>query len=161
MFVIAPPTTNGPLHIGHLSGPYVASDIVSRAARLRGERVLTIGGVDIHPNWVLTRAENDGIEVDKLIWDFRRRIDEALAQARIECDVYLDPQLAAHQQAVAELADHLARTACEIRELTLHACADCGRTLHNSYLIGTCSRVAAAPTAGPARAAAATPRPRT
>jgi methionyl-tRNA synthetase len=140
VYVIAPPTTNGPLHIGHLSGPYAASDIVSRAARLRGERVLTIGGVDVHPNWVLTRAENDGIEVDKLIWDYRRRIDEALAQARIECDVYLDPQLAAHQQAVAELADHLARTACEFRDLSLHACADCGRTLHNSYLIGTCSR---------------------
>ena len=108
VFVIAPPTTNGPLHVGHLSGPYVASDIVSRAARLRGERVLTIGGVDVHPNWVLTRAENDGIEVDKLIWDYRQRIDEALARARIECDVYLDPQQAAHQQAVAELADHLA-----------------------------------------------------
>lgn len=140
VFVIAPPTTNGSLHIGHLSGPYVASDVVSRAARLRGERVVTIGGVDVHPNWVLTRAENDGIEVDKLIWDYRRRIDEALDQARIECDVYLDPQLAEHQRAVAELADHLARTACEFRELTLHACADCGRTLHNSYLIGTCSR---------------------
>ncbi|HJQ01060.1 MAG TPA: class I tRNA ligase family protein [Jatrophihabitans sp.] len=140
VFVIAPPTTNGPLHVGHLAGPYVASDIVSRAARLRGERVLTIGGVDVHPNWVLTRAENDGVDVDKLIWEYRLCIDEALAQARIECDVYLDPQLAAHQQAVAELADYIAQNACEFRDFTLHACADCGRTLHNSYLIGTCSR---------------------
>jgi methionyl-tRNA synthetase len=140
VFVIAPPTTNGPLHVGHLSGPYVAADIVSRAARLRGERVLTVGGVDVHPNWVLTRAENDGIDVDKLIWDFRQRIDEALCQARVECDVYLDPQQAAYQRAVAELADHLAENVCEIRDVTLHACADCGRTLHNSYLIGTCSR---------------------
>ncbi|MEO6702550.1 MAG: class I tRNA ligase family protein, partial [Jatrophihabitantaceae bacterium] len=45
VYVIAPPTTNGPLHIGHLSGPYIAADIVSRAGRIRGERVLTIGGV--------------------------------------------------------------------------------------------------------------------
>ncbi len=140
VFVIAPPTTNGPLHVGHLSGPYVAADIVSRAARDRGERVLTIGGVDVHPNWVLTRAENEGIDVDKLIWDFRQRIDEALELARVECDVYLDPQQAEHQAAVAELAAHLADTACEWRELTLHACADCGRTLHNSYVVGTCSR---------------------
>ncbi|MEO9236549.1 MAG: class I tRNA ligase family protein, partial [Jatrophihabitantaceae bacterium] len=118
----------------------IAADIVSRAGRIRGERVLTIGGVDVHPNWVLTRAENDGVDVDKLIWDFRQRIDEALFRARVGCDVYLDPQQAAHQQAVAELADYIAGHACELRELTLHACSDCGRTLHNSYVIGTCSR---------------------
>lgn len=140
VYVIAPPTTNGPLHIGHLSGPYLAADMVSRAARHRGERVLTIGGVDVHPNWVLTRAENDGIDVDKLIWDFRQRIDEALYAARIGCDSYLDPQQPVHQSAVARLASYLADNYCEIRDFTLHACADCGRTLHNSYVIGTCSR---------------------
>ena len=140
VYVIAPPTTNGPLHIGHLSGPFVAADIVSRAARQRGERVLTVGGVDVHPNWVLTRAENEGIDVEKLIWDYRQRIDEALDLARVTCDRYLDPQLPAHHESVASLAGYFAETACELREITLHACADCGRTLHNSYLIGTCSR---------------------
>ncbi|MGI8665668.1 MAG: class I tRNA ligase family protein [Jatrophihabitans sp.] len=140
VFVIAPPTTNGPLHIGHLSGPYLATDIVSRAARNRGERVLTIGGVDVHPNWVLTRAEDEGVDVEKLIWDYRQRIDEALSLAGIGCDVYLDPQQATHQDAVARLAGYLADTGCPPREITLHACADCGRTLHNSYVVGTCSR---------------------
>ncbi|MDQ2837258.1 MAG: class I tRNA ligase family protein [Actinomycetota bacterium] len=140
VYVIAPPTTNGPLHLGHLSGPYLAADIVSRAARNRGDRTLTIGGVDVHPNWVLTRAENEGIDVEKLIWDFRQRIDEALFQARVNCDVYLDPQQSSHQQAVARLAAHLADNYCEFRELTLHACTDCGRTLHNSYVVGSCSR---------------------
>jgi methionyl-tRNA synthetase len=96
--------------------------------------------VDVHPNWVLTRAENDGIDVEKLIWDFRQRIDEALFRAGVGCDVYLDPQQAAHQQAVARLASYLADNFCQPREITLHACADCGRTLHNSYVIGTCSR---------------------
>jgi methionyl-tRNA synthetase len=140
VYVIAPPTTNGPLHLGHLSGPFIAADIVSRAARLRGDRVLTIGGIDVHPNWVLTRAENDGVDVDKLIWEFRQRIDEALFLARVECDSYLDPQRPAHQRSVAELAQYLADRFAHWREETLYACADCARTLHNSYLIGTCSR---------------------
>jgi methionyl-tRNA synthetase len=45
VIVIPQPTVNGPLHIGHLSGPYLAADIASRAARARGERVLTLAGV--------------------------------------------------------------------------------------------------------------------
>ncbi|HTZ42487.1 MAG TPA: class I tRNA ligase family protein [Jatrophihabitans sp.] len=140
VYVIAPPTTNGPLHLGHMSGPYLAGDIVSRAARARGERAVTVGGIDVHPNWVLTRAENDGIEVEKLIEDYVQRIDEALALARVECDLYLDARQAGHQRAVAELAAHLADTVAHWREVTLYSCAGCERTLHNSYLIGTCSR---------------------
>lgn len=27
------PTANGPLHVGHLSGPYIAADIAARAVR--------------------------------------------------------------------------------------------------------------------------------
>ena len=45
--VIPQPTVNGPLHIGHLSGPYLAADVASRAARARGERVLPRAGVAV------------------------------------------------------------------------------------------------------------------
>ncbi len=140
IYLNSPPTTNGPLHIGHLSGPYVATDVVSRAARARGEKTITVGGIDVHPNWVLARAENDGIEAGKLIEDFQVRIDEALELARVECELYLDARQPAHQQAVAELAAHLADTVAHWQEATLYKCADCARTLHNAYLIGTCSR---------------------
>lgn len=140
VYVIAPPTTNGPLHIGHMSGPFIAADIAGRAARIAGDRTWTIGGIDVHPNWVLTRAENDGIDVEKLIDDFVGRIDEALDLARVECDSYLDGRRPSHQQSVSRLAEHLADTVAHWRDETLYRCADCARTLHNSYLIGTCSR---------------------
>ena len=64
VIVIPQPTVNGPLHIGHLSGPYLAADVAARAARARGERVLTLAGVDIHPNYVLTKAESLDADVD-------------------------------------------------------------------------------------------------
>lgn len=147
-FVVAPPTTNGPLHIGHLAGPYVAGDVMSRAARDRGERVLSVGGMDTHPNWVLARAENDGVDVDKMILDYRRRIDEAMDRARIGCDVYLDPQESSHQKAVVQLANHLVDGPFRLREFTLSACADCGRTLHNAYVKGNCSRCGAGSNGG-------------
>jgi len=141
--IVAPPTTNGPLHIGHLAGPYIAGDVIARAARDRGERVVNVNGVDTHPNWVLTRAENEDVDVQKVILEYRRRIDEAMRRARVDCDVYLDPEDSDHQAAVARLASHLADGPFALRDYTLLACSDCGRTLHNSYVKGSCSRCGA------------------
>jgi methionyl-tRNA synthetase len=138
--IVAPPTTNGPLHVGHLSGSYLAGDVIARMARGQGERVVSVCGYDIHPNWVLTRAENDGIEPDKVISEYRQRIDAAMRLARIKPDVQIDPEQADHRAAVSRLASYLADTAFPLREFTLSRCEDCGRTLHNSYVSGDCSR---------------------
>ncbi len=146
--VVAPPTTNGPLHIGHLAGPYLAGDVIARAARDRGERVVSVNGLDTHPNWVLTRAEKEGVDVRKIILQYRERIDESMQRARIGCDVYLDPEESRHQAAIARLASHLADGPFAMRDYTLSACSDCGRTLHNSYVSGTCSRCGSASNGG-------------
>ena len=42
------PYTNGPIHIGHLAGVYVPSDIYSRYLRLKGRDVLFVCGSDEH-----------------------------------------------------------------------------------------------------------------
>jgi methionyl-tRNA synthetase len=138
--IVAPPTINGPLHLGHLSGSYLAGDVLTRVARGRGQRVLSVSGYDIHPNWVLTRAEKDGVPVDEVIAEYRKRIDDAMRLARIEPDVVFDPGQAEHRGAVARLASHLADSTFGLREYTLSECEDCGRTLHNSYVSGECSR---------------------
>src|SRR5712675_709609 len=89
VIVIPQPTVNGPLHIGHLSGPYLAADIASRAARARGDRVLTLAGVDVHPNYVLTKAENLGVDVNEMVAGFRRQITTAFDLAGIGYDAFL------------------------------------------------------------------------
>ena len=40
------PYTNGPIHIGHLAGVYVPSDIYARYLRLQGKDVAFICGSD-------------------------------------------------------------------------------------------------------------------
>lgn len=42
------PYTNGPIHIGHLAGVYVPSDIYARYLRLQGKDVAFICGSDEH-----------------------------------------------------------------------------------------------------------------
>ncbi len=140
VIVIPQPTCNGPLHIGHLSGPYLAADIASRAARARGERVLTLAGIDVHPNYVLTKAENLDMDPLEMVARFRGQITTAYELARIGYDAFLDPQDPGYQAAVAGMLTELvANGTVPMREVTLHECADCGRTLHHSYVVGKCA----------------------
>lgn len=139
VIVIPQPTVNGPLHIGHLSGPFLAADVAARAARARGERVLALAGIDVHPNYVLTKAETLGMEVGEMVATFRAQILSAFELARIGYDAFLDPQDPAYQRAVAGMLGELvANGTLPMREVTLHQCSDCGRTLHHSYVVGKC-----------------------
>lgn len=139
VIVIPQPTVNGPLHVGHLSGPYLAADIASRAARARGERVLTLAGLDVHPNYVLTKAESLGADVQDMIATYRGNILAAFEGARIGYDAFLDPQQPAYRRAIAGMLGELVSAGTvPMREFTLHQCSDCGRTLHHSYVVGKC-----------------------
>ena len=139
VLVIPQPTVNGPLHIGHLSGPYLAGDIAARAARARGERVLTLAGIDVHPNYVLTKAENLGADVEEMVRTYRGQIVGSYEQARIGWDVFLDPQQPAYRSAIAGMLEELvANGIVPMEDYTLLRCADCGRTLHHSYVVGKC-----------------------
>ena len=42
------PYANGPVHIGHLAGVYIPSDIYTRYLRLRGRDVISVCGSDEH-----------------------------------------------------------------------------------------------------------------
>lgn len=138
--VTPPPTPNGPLHVGHLSGPYVAGDVAVRAARSRGERVLAFSGLDTQQNYVLAKAEQEGRPVEEVLADYGERIRSAFALARISYDVLLDPAAdAGYRDAVAGLLAELVGTkAVPCDDVPLARCADCGRTLHHARVAGRC-----------------------
>ncbi|MFL6162617.1 MAG: class I tRNA ligase family protein [Jatrophihabitantaceae bacterium] len=139
IIVIPQPTVNGPLHVGHLSGPFLAADIAARAARARGERIITLAGVDVHPNFVMTKAETLGVDVHEMVAGYRTQIAAAFKLARIGHDVFIDPELDSFCQAITSmLGELLHRGAIQPRQQTLHRCSDCGRTMHHSYVVGKC-----------------------
>ena len=105
--IVPPATVNGPLQLGHLAGPYLSADIAARAARARGEWVVTTAGVDVHQNSVLTRAEHEGVDVEKLAAKYRDEIVDTLDAARIRYDVFLEQLSAAYRRGVATLAADL------------------------------------------------------
>jgi methionyl-tRNA synthetase len=135
-----PPTPNGPLHVGHLSGPYVAGDIAARALRAAGRDVITQSGLDEHQNYVLTRAEARGEPVADTVAHFADLVQAGLAAARIRYDLMLRPMAdAGYRDAVTRLLTELVDLkAVELAPFTLAACGGCGRVLHHARVEGRC-----------------------
>lgn len=149
VITIPPPTANGPLHVGHLSGPFLASDVAARAAKARGERVLAVAGVDVAQNYIPKMARAKGVDPKRLIDRTRSEILEAFDRGRIHYDTFVDPQAPEYRRVLASmLADMVERGNVTLSETTLHACADCGCTLHHSYVTGSCAHCGAPASGG-------------
>jgi len=149
VITITPPTANGPLHVGHLCGPYLAADIAGRAAKARGDRVVVTAGLDVSQNFIPTMAENEGLDAEQMIARYRGEILQAFHRGHIDYDTFVDPQEPSYRRAVTGmLADMVQRGMLPVREMTLHACADCRRTLHHAYVAGTCASCGSASSGG-------------
>lgn len=142
LIVTPPPTPNGPLHLGHLAGPYIAGDVAARAARADGRDVITICGLDSHQNYVLARAEASGEPPARTIAHYGGLIRQSMTTARIDHDVFLEPSTdPAYRDGVAMLlAEAVDRKAVLIEEVDLSACGACGRVLHHVRVSGRCPR---------------------
>lgn len=138
--VTPPPTPNGPLHVGHLSGPYVGGDVAVRAARARGERILAVSGLDVHQNYLPAKAEQEDRPVDEVRSDYSEQIRSAFDVARISYDLLLDPAADVdYRDTVAGLLAELVDSkAVAVDDVPLALCAQCDRTLHHARVAGRC-----------------------
>lgn len=138
--VTPPPTPNGPLHVGHLSGPYVGGDVAVRAARGRGEQVLAVCGLDVHQNYVPAKARQEDRPVAEVLADYGGQIRSGLGLARISYDLLLDPAADVdYRDAVAGLLAELVDSkAVSVDEVPLAVCTRCDRTLHHAWVAGRC-----------------------
>jgi methionyl-tRNA synthetase len=134
------PTPNGPLHVGHLSGPYLAADIAARAARARGEQVLSVCGLDPHQNYVPARAHLDARAPADVLDEYEALIRQSFQACRINHDLFIDPRAdAGYRAAIVGLLDEfIASKAATVEDATLAVCARCDTTLHHAYVTGGC-----------------------
>ena len=69
LITAALPYANGPVHIGHLAGVYIPSDIYARYLRLRGEEVLFVCGSDEHGVPIAIKAKKEGCDPHRISFD--------------------------------------------------------------------------------------------
>ena len=136
-----PPTPNGPLHLGHLAGPYVAADVAVRALRRRGHRTLSVCGLDDHQNYVLARARYSGEPVREVRDRYADLIRRVFARLGVTHDVFTEPgDDPGYRAAVALfLSELIISGAFPIEQWTAPACPRCPGTLHHAYVSGRCA----------------------
>ncbi|MGP9822321.1 class I tRNA ligase family protein [Salinarimonas sp. NSM] len=144
-----PPTPNGDLHLGHLSGPYLGADIHVRYLRMRGVDARHVTGSDDYQSYVLACAERLDTPPAATADRFAARMHATLAAMDIAPDRWTRPL---HEEAYrADVARGFERlvAAGHVVARTSDAlfCADCGTYLYEVAVRGACPHCAA-PTGG-------------
>ena len=82
------PYANGPVHIGHLAGVYIPSDIYTRYQRLRGRDVIHVCGSDEHGVPITIKAKKEGITPQQVVDRYHELIKNEFGGLGIEFDIY-------------------------------------------------------------------------
>jgi len=79
---------NGPIHIGHLAGCYLPSDIYVRFLRANGEDVLYVSGTDEHGVPIMIRGFMEKKSPQEVVDKYYTVIDQSFKNFGIEFDIY-------------------------------------------------------------------------
>ncbi len=82
------PYANGPIHLGHLAGAYLPSDLFTRYQRLKGSEVIHICGSDEHGVPITIAAEKEGVSPKEIVDHFHKINKKSFAEFGIHFDYY-------------------------------------------------------------------------
>jgi len=135
-----PPTPNGDLHLGHLSGPYVGADIYRRYLCQKGVQAIHVTGRDDNQTYVKRIAAAEVRSPEQVADDYANRILDTWNRARIPLDFFSSPkdsrvyrdELTTMIRRLYEQGHVVAKTVDELYDI--HT----GYSLHEGYIKGSC-----------------------
>ena len=135
------PYTNGPIHIGHLAGVYVPSDIYSRYLRLQGRDVLFVCGSDEHGVAISMKAKKEGITPQEVIDKYDGIIRKSFSDFGISFDNYSRTSAKIHHETASEFFKKLYDKGDFIEEVTEQLYdAKADQFLADRFVVGTCPK---------------------
>lgn len=138
------PYANGPVHIGHLAGVYVPSDIYVRYLRLRGEDVLSICGSDEHGVPITIKAKKEGITPQQVVDRYHEIIKNAFAGLGISFDIYSRTSSKMHHATASDFFTKLYNDGEFIEQVTeQYYDPEAQQFLADRYITGTCPKCGA------------------
>jgi methionyl-tRNA synthetase len=96
------PYANGPLHLGHLAGVYVPSDIYVRYLRRQGRDVLSICGSDEHGVPITLKARHEGTTPQEVVDRYHALNKKAFEDFGISFDIYSRTSSEIHYETASE-----------------------------------------------------------
>lgn len=135
------PYTNGPIHIGHLAGVYVPSDIYARYLRLQGKDVAFICGSDEHGVAISMKAKKEGITPQEVIDKYNGIIRKSFEDFGISFDNYSRTSSKIHHDTAQEFFRKLYDNNDFIEEVTEQLYdAKAEQFLADRFVTGTCPK---------------------
>jgi methionyl-tRNA synthetase len=133
------PYANGPVHIGHLAGVYVPSDIYVRYLRLKKEDVLFIGGSDEHGVPITIRAKKEGITPQDVVDRYHTLIKDSFKEFGISFDVYSRTTSETHRQTASDFFRKLYEKGEFVEKTSMQYYDEEAQTfLADRYITGEC-----------------------
>ena len=133
------PYANGGVHIGHLAGVYVPSDIYVRYLRLKKEDVIFIGGSDEHGVPITIRAKKEGITPQDVCDRYHKIIKDSFKEFGISFDIYSRTTSKVHNQFASDFFSKLYKDGKLVeKESEQYYDPEAHQFLADRYIMGTC-----------------------
>ena len=135
------PYANGPVHIGHLAGVYVPSDIYMRYMRLKGRDVISICGSDEHGVPITIKARKEGVTPQQIVDRYHNIIKNAFEGLGISFDIYSRTSSPTHAKTASDFFRKLYDEGKFIEKSSMQYYDEEAKTfLADRYIVGTCPR---------------------
>ena len=133
------PYANGPLHLGHIAGAYLPSDIYVRYLRLRKQDVLFVGGSDEHGVAITLRAKKEGIAPQQIIDKYHHLNKDTFQRFGISFDMYHRTSAQVHHHTSQEFFSNLYQQGEFVENMSEQFYdEDYDQFLADRYITGTC-----------------------
>jgi methionyl-tRNA synthetase len=133
------PYANGPIHIGHLAGVYVPSDIYTRYLRMKGLDVVSVCGSDEHGVPITLKARKEGVSPQEIVNRYHELNKKAFSDFGIAFDIYSRTSGKVHYETASEFFRKLYDNGEFIEKSSeQYYDEEAGCFLADRYIMGTC-----------------------
>jgi methionyl-tRNA synthetase len=135
------PYANGPLHIGHLAGCYIPSDIYARYLRSRARDVAYICGSDEHGVAITIKARKEGISPQDVVDRYHEMMKKSFQEFGISFDHYSRTSAPIHHETASDFFKNLYEKGEFLEQITQqYYDEEAGQFLADRYIEGTCPK---------------------
>jgi methionyl-tRNA synthetase len=132
---------NGPIHIGHVAGCYLPSDIYVRYLRAKGEDVIFVSGTDEHGVPITIKAKKEGVTPQEVVDKYYKIIKDSFEEFGISFDTYGRTSSPVHHELSQDIFKNIYDKGGFIEETTEQYFDEKAQTfLADRYIIGTCPK---------------------
>jgi len=133
------PYANGPLHIGHIAGCFLPSDIYVRHLKSKGEEVLFVCGTDEHGVPITLKAKKEGVSPQEIVDRNYEVIKDSLTKWGIHFDNFSRTSRPIHHQTSQDFFTVLYDKGVFLEEVTEQFYdEEANQFLADRYIIGEC-----------------------